>query len=79
MSFVSWALDSDPTPHVDYINSHWEKVEPFTKGFYVNDYFDQTQAQVNATYRDNFPRLLKLKQQYDPTNLFHLNANIRPA
>jgi len=79
MSFVSWKLDSDPTPHVDYINSHWAKVEPFTTGFYVNDYFDQTQAQVNATYRDNFPRLLELKQQYDPTNLFHLNANIRPV
>ncbi len=79
MSFASWAVDADPTPHTDYIRAHWARVEPFTSGFYVNDYFDQTQAQVNATYRDNFPRLLKIKQQYDPTNLFHLNANIKAA
>ena len=79
MSFASWALDSDPTPHTDYINAHWAEMAPFTTGFYVNDYFDQTQKQVNATYRDNFPRLLELKKQYDPTNLFRLNANIRPV
>ena len=52
-------------------------VEPFTTGFYVNDYFDHSQEQVNRTYRENFPRLLEIKKQYDPTNLFRLNANIR--
>jgi len=34
---------------------------------------------VKDTYGANFPRLLKIKQQYDPTNLFRLNANIRLA
>lgn len=77
MSFVSWGHGADGTEHIDYINSHWSNVGPFTTGFYVNDYFDQTQDQVNQTYRENFPRLLKIKQQYDPTNLFRLNANIR--
>jgi FAD/FMN-containing dehydrogenase len=77
MSFVSWATGADETEHVDYINSHWSNVAPFTSGFYVNDYFDQTQEQVNQTYDQNYPRLLKIKQQYDPTNLFRLNANIR--
>jgi FAD/FMN-containing dehydrogenase len=79
MSFVSWVPGADGTEHVDYINSHWSNVEPFTNGFYVNDYFDQTQEQVNRTYRDNFPRLLEIKKRYDPTNLFRLNANIRPT
>jgi hypothetical protein len=79
LSFVSWASGQDGTEHIDYINSHWSSVGPFTTGFYVNDYFDQTQEQVNQTYRENFPRLLKIKQQYDPTNLFRLNANIRSA
>ncbi len=79
MSFVSWVPGADGTEHIDYINAHWSNVGPFTTGFYVNDYFDQTQEQVNRTYRDNFPRLLKIKQQYDPTNLFRLNANIRAS
>ena len=79
MSFVSWNPGADEAQHTDYINSHWAKVEKFTNGFYVNDYVDQSQQQVNQTYRDNFPRLLELKQEYDPTNLFRLNANIKPA
>ena len=77
MSFVSWMAGSDGSGHIDYINAHWSYMDPFTTGFYVNDYFDQTQEQVNRTYRDNFPRLLDIKKQYDPTNLFRLNANIR--
>jgi len=77
MSFVSWKPDADKEEHVKYIKSHWSNVEPFTTGFYVNDHFDQSQELVNATYRENFPRLLKIKQEYDPTNLFRLNANIR--
>ena len=79
MSFVSWKTGDDGEDHTKYIKSHWSNVEPFTTGFYVNDRFDQAQAKVNQTYRDNFPRLLKIKQQYDPTNLFRLNANIRSA
>jgi hypothetical protein len=79
LSFVSWKSGEDGEEHVNYINSHWASAEPFTSGFYVNDHFDQSQEMVNATYRENFPRLLKIKGQYDPTNLFRLNANIRPA
>lgn len=79
MSFVSWAPGVDGTEHAKYHNAHWSKVEPLTTGFYVNDYFDQSQEQVNQTYRENFPRLLKIKQQYDSTNLFRLNANITTA
>ena len=79
MSFVSWESGANPTDHVNYIGSHWSNVAPFTTGFYVNDYYDQSQAEVNATYRDNLPRLLKIKKEYDPTNLFRLNANIQPV
>lgn len=79
MSFVGWDTNSDGAEHSKYIKGHWAKVHPFTDGFYVNDYFDQTQDMVNSTYGENFQRLLKIKQQYDPGNLFRLNANIRAA
>jgi FAD/FMN-containing dehydrogenase len=79
LSFVSWKTGDDGKDHAKYIKSHWSNVEPFTTGFYVNDHFDQPQDKVNQTYRENFPRLLKIKQQYDPTNLFRLNANIRTS
>jgi len=78
MSFVSWNTENDGAEHVRYVNAQWDSVYSHTDGFYVNDYFDQTQDLVNSTYGENFQRLLKIKQQYDPTNLFRLNANIRP-
>jgi len=77
MSFVSWKSDSEREEHVKYIKSHWSNVEPFSTGFYVNDDYDQSQELINKTYRENLPRLLKIKKKFDPTNLFRLNANIQ--
>ena len=79
LSFVSWKTEADGADHIKYINSHWSNAKPFTTGFYVNDYFDEPQEEINRTYRDNLPRLLQIKKQYDPTNLFRLNANIQPT
>jgi FAD/FMN-containing dehydrogenase len=31
---------------------------------------------VKAAYRDNYDRLLKIKQKYDPNNFFRINQNI---
>jgi FAD/FMN-containing dehydrogenase len=34
---------------------------------------------VRASFGENYTRLRQVKTMYDPTNLFHLNANIPPA
>ena len=53
---------------------------PFTNGFYVNNMMgDEGQKDVNANYGVNYERLVALKNEYDPTNLFRLNANVEPT
>ncbi|HZD52136.1 MAG TPA: FAD-binding oxidoreductase, partial [Woeseiaceae bacterium] len=79
LSFVRWDFGADPTEHIRYIKANWQHLEPYTQGFYVNDSFERSQAELNANYRGNYPRLSKIKRKYDPTNLFRLNANILPA
>ena len=78
LSFVSWKHGEDGSEHVRYIKSHWAHMEPYTRGIYTNDVFSEGQAVINSNYGGNYRRLLELKERYDPTNLFRLNANIRP-
>jgi len=57
----------------------WGGLEPFTHNYYVNTDVYEGEQRLRATYGDNYPRLVKLKDRYDPKNLFRLNANILPT
>jgi len=75
---VDWPIGIDASEHVDWIHRYWATFEPHTHGFYTNDLIDETQQQVDENYLGNYARLVALKSKYDPTNLFRLNANVRP-
>ncbi len=80
LSFVGWPVEAgDGSEHVAYVQEQWKTMAPYVDGFYVNDIADETQAQVDANYGANLERLVRVKNTYDPTNLFRLNANIRPT
>jgi hypothetical protein len=75
---ADWLATSDPTRHVEWLRKYWASIEPHTAGFYTNDVVDETQKQVDENYLGNYTRLVALKSKYDPTNLFRLNANVKP-
>ena len=64
----------------DWCVDYWEAVHPYSAGgAYVNMMMDEGQERVRAAYRENYARLSEIKAKYDPTNLFHINQNIKPA
>jgi FAD/FMN-containing dehydrogenase len=81
MIFLSeWTKGSDvERREAEYAQQAWGGLQPFTKGFYVNDMAGGVSpAQVAENYSGNFARLARLKARWDPQNLFRLNANIAP-
>jgi FAD/FMN-containing dehydrogenase len=61
--------------------AYWKAVHPFNlEGAYVNFMMDDEAAgRVQATYGDNYARLVTIKSKYDPQNFFRVNQNIRPG
>ncbi len=47
-------------------------------GAYVNFMTEEEGDRVEAAYGPNYDRLVQIKKQYDPENVFHLNQNIKP-
>ena len=61
------------------MKARWPALEAFTSGFYANINLSEMPAdRMREAYGGNYERLLALKYQYDPTNLFRLNANVKP-
>ena len=61
--------------------AYWRAVHPHNlPGAYPNFMMDdEGEARVKAAYGPNYERLAAVKKRYDPTNLFRVNQNIRPA
>ncbi len=74
-----WSDHTQDQHNAAVLHDLWKTFEPYTQGYYVNTEPSADEQRLRATYGGNYPRLAQLKAKYDPTNLFHLNANIKPA
>jgi FAD/FMN-containing dehydrogenase len=82
-SKVIAGVDPDPanTEAISaWAKEYWEALHPHSAGgAYVNFMMEEGEDRVKATYGSNYERLAAIKQKYDPTNLFRVNQNIKPA
>ena len=70
--------DAERETRIAEVRSDWARLQKYTHGFYVN-LNEEDVAKTHANYGGNYERLVKVKNRYDPTNLMHLNANIKPT
>jgi hypothetical protein len=80
LTAAQWPFGTDPGEHMSAIRTYWGTLERFAHGFYVNDLEpEHSAAAIQANYRSNHDRLVAVKNRYDPTNLFRMNANVMPT
>jgi FAD/FMN-containing dehydrogenase len=84
---ANWAevivgVDPDPANKdriTEWCTDYFDALHPYSAGgAYVNFMMEEGQERVQAAFRDNYDRLAEIKNQYDPTNFFRVNQNIRP-
>lgn len=72
--------DPDHTAYQTWVRESWERSRMYGNGRpYPTFLTDEGASGVRAAYQDGWTRLIALKNRYDPTNVFKLNANIPPS
>src|SRR5215213_7644548 len=76
-----WIDPAESPRHIAWTRELWGQVEPLISGSaYVNHIAgDDKPEKIRPSFGANYERLVALKQQYDPTNLFRLNPNVKPG
>jgi FAD/FMN-containing dehydrogenase len=74
-----WAEPAKDAECIGWVRELFDAAAPYaTGGVYVNFLTADEGDRVRAAYGTNYDRLVELKSQYDPANLFRTNQNIRP-
>ncbi len=75
-----WDDPADDVRCIAWARDFFQDAAPYATGsVYVNFLTEDESERTADAYGVNYPRLARIKKQYDPANLFHANQNIRPA
>ena len=79
--FGAWADAADDERGRSWVKMCNKALQPWATGAaYLNFMGDEGEDRTVAGLgRHNYARLQRIKTQYDPDNVFHINHNIRPA
>lgn len=77
----TWTDRSEDATHISAVRAAAAALAPLSLGSsYVNFEADVNADRVRSAYGgDIYDRLARLKREYDPTNLFSRNQNVKPA
>jgi FAD/FMN-containing dehydrogenase len=74
-----WDNASDDDKCIGWAREFFKKTEKFaTGGVYINFMTADETDRVSNAYGSSLNKLKKIKQKYDPNNLFRMNQNVNP-
>jgi hypothetical protein len=76
-AFTIWNNPADDDRFIKANKDQWAAIEPHTAGYYEN--IQSEVKGIPANYGPAYQRLVAVKNQYDPMNLFRLNSNVKPT
>jgi FAD/FMN-containing dehydrogenase len=64
-----------------WTKAYWDAVHPFDLGGAYPNFMmdDEGDGRIRASFGENYERLAVVKKKFDPSNLFRVNQNIKPA
>jgi FAD/FMN-containing dehydrogenase len=76
-----WTQPEEAEANIAWVRGLFDAMRPYAHGVYVNYLgVDDAPERVRDAYgAEKYERLVELKRQYDPTNLFRHNQNISPV
>jgi len=77
-----WEKPQGDATNLSWARGFWSDMQRYSNGRgYLNfaGLPEDGDGLARGTYGVNYPRLAQIKAKYDPTNLFRLNQNIKPA
>lgn len=75
-----WSEAAESDQHIQWADELWQATQPSSSGgVYVNYLSNEGNERIKAAYGATYERLVALKNQYDPLNLFRFNQNIAPT
>jgi len=75
-----WETAGEDESVISWAREFFAKSQPFSSGgAYINFMTEEETDRVASAYGPAYDRLVQLKKKYDPTNLFRMNQNIKPA
>jgi len=81
MVVSQWLDPRDDEKNVAWARATYDALRPHMAGESYANYQTEEESEkaLEQAYVANYERLVALKNKLDPTNLFHLNSNVRPT
>lgn len=75
-----WSDPAEDAKCIGWAREFFDAAAPYASGsVYVNFLTEDESGRIGAAYGPNYARLVQVKNQYDPHNLFRQNQNIKPS